>query len=158
MTDATVQGANPIAGGKILRDSRLEQQVSTSNLADVCKKTPTHISEIEHGRRTPSPELLEAICDQLKIDGQKRLDIFCLFGQMPPEVEEYIGLNRNRVIKSVQRMIAGDRKDGKWPPDNGSAKPSGKKKKAKSKNSAKSKRSSAKANESKGAEASATDG
>lgn len=110
---ATLQ-ANPTKGGRILRERRKDLDVTTSDLATVCEKTPTHISEIEHGRRTPSPELLEAICDQLKIEGVARIEIFVLFGQMPCEVERYIDHHRGRIIRNVQRLILSDTKEGLW--------------------------------------------
>jgi transcriptional regulator with XRE-family HTH domain len=114
MQEAATLQANPTKGGRILRERRKDLDVTTSDLATVCEKTPTHISEIEHGRRTPSPELLEAICDQLKIEGAPRIEIFVLFGQMPCEVERYIDHHRGRIIRNVQRLILSDTKEGLW--------------------------------------------
>lgn len=53
--------------GQLIRELRDKQDVSLREFAKKIEVTPAHLSDVELGRRFPSPELLKRIATALKV-------------------------------------------------------------------------------------------
>lgn len=70
--------------GKAVTVIRAAKGMSQKELAEQIGKTPSYISRIESGARTPSLDVIDTICDRLEIP----VSLFMLLGKKYDEMDK----------------------------------------------------------------------
>jgi transcriptional regulator with XRE-family HTH domain len=73
--------------GDRIRDARVAQGLALRELARRIEKAPSYLSDIEYDRRTPSEDVLRAICSELALDFDTMLG---LAGRLGNEADRYL--------------------------------------------------------------------
>lgn len=73
--------------GDRIRDARVSQGLALRELARRIGIAPSYLSDIEYDRRTPSEEVLGAICSELDLDFDTML---ALAGRLGDEADRYL--------------------------------------------------------------------
>lgn len=86
--------------GDLIRETRLERDLTLRGLAKQLGITPSYLSDIENDRRVPSEEVLRSLSDQLGLDFDALMARAFRFGE---EVERY--LRRHPAAGALFRKI-----------------------------------------------------
>jgi transcriptional regulator with XRE-family HTH domain len=76
--------------GQEIKRLRREADMTLRAFATAARTSPAHQSDIEHGRRLPSDELLRRIADKLAHVGGSYEQLKRLDGRIDPELSEWI--------------------------------------------------------------------
>jgi len=87
--------------GDRIREARVREGLALRELARRLDKAPSYISDIEYDRRTPSEEVLRAICSELNLDFDTMLG---LAGRLGDEADRY--LRRNPTAGMLFRKVS----------------------------------------------------
>lgn len=74
-----------VQAGKTIAEARMKKGLSSIKLAEIVGCSRNYISEIQNGKKPPSPSTLLKICQALNLD---ELDMFRRYGRMHPDLLE----------------------------------------------------------------------
>jgi len=90
-----------IIAGNYLKKIRLNKDLTLSDASKSIKISPTYISDIEHGRKTPSDVTIRKLADFYKID---EIELFNKFGKISLTVKELLLSDLNLQRKIYNRV------------------------------------------------------
>jgi len=73
--------------GEIIRDKRIEKDLSLRDLAKLISIAPSYLSDIENDRRVPAEEIIRSIAQALDLDAD---DLMARGGRFGDEAERYL--------------------------------------------------------------------
>lgn len=76
--------------GEIIRDRRVELDLSLRDLAKIIAKAPSYLSDIENDRRTPAEDVIRDIARALDLDAD---DLMARAGRFGAEADRYMRKN-----------------------------------------------------------------
>ena len=76
--------------GDVVRDRRVERDLSLRDLAKIIGKAPSYLSDIENDRRTPAEEVIRDIARALELDAN---DLMARAGRFGADAERYMKKN-----------------------------------------------------------------
>lgn len=79
--------ANTNTLGEVLRDARVQADLTLRELAKKLNITPSYISDIENDRRVPSEEVLQQLAEELKLHFD---ELMALAGRVGNKAERYM--------------------------------------------------------------------
>ena len=82
--------------GQFLRDRRIERELSLRELARRVERSPSFLSDIEHGRREPGRTTLHALCLELEISGET---VHKILGKPSPMLLVYLAMHTDRLME-----------------------------------------------------------
>lgn len=98
--------------GNLIRTRRTKDSMTVSYLANRVGITETHMSGVERGERDASAETLSKVARLLKFN-QADVDLlFLSFGKFPPDVENFLSHNPQKIIRLVRKICEKRKKLG----------------------------------------------
>ena len=91
--------------GNLIRTRRTKDSMTVSYLANRVGITETHMSGIERGERDASAETLVKIARLLKFDQADCDLLFLSFGKFPPDVQNFLSRNPQKIIRLVRKIF-----------------------------------------------------
>lgn len=73
--------------GEVIRNARLNTDLSLRDLAKLIEKAPSYLSDIENDRRVPAEEVIRDIASQLSLDFD---ELMARAGRFGEEAERYM--------------------------------------------------------------------
>ncbi len=89
--------------GEKLRQLRLEKKVSMRTLAQKAAIDFSYISQIEHGKRQPSRDVIVRLARALKTDAD---ELLVVAGHLPEDVGEILGRDPRRSLDLIRETLA----------------------------------------------------
>ena len=106
MASSRLLGMNRYAVGELLREWRMMRRRSQMDLALAVGVSPRHLSFVETGRSTPSPEVVLSLADGLDIPLRERNTLLLAAGYAPRYSERSLqDPEMDRVRESLQRLL-----------------------------------------------------
>ena len=90
--------------GETIREARLAR-FKLREFARLLDVSPTHLSDVEFGRRIPSEELLTLIAEHLELDLDR---LMAAAGRVPEDARRYIA-NNPRAVSLFRKVSSFDR-------------------------------------------------
>ena len=100
---------NEKALGREIKHLRLKAEMTLREFARRLGISPAHQSDIEHGRRRPSLELLRKIAEELRAVGGDYDSLVRLDTRIEPEISEWVG--RTPAARQMLRKVRDSKKD-----------------------------------------------
>lgn len=87
--------------GEVVRDQRVERDLSLRDLAKIISKAPSYLSDIENDRRVPAEEVIRDIAEALELDAD---DLMARAGRLGAEADRY--MRKNPAAGVLMRRIS----------------------------------------------------
>jgi len=84
-------------GGEIVRNLRMQKELSIRALAEIAKVNYVFLSRLERGLEMPSEDLIRRLADSIDYEGEIN-ELIASFGKVPKEIEKLILENPNSMV------------------------------------------------------------
>jgi len=91
--------SRPMKFGSTLRRLRQRADLGLKAVAPQVKVSYTYLSKIENGHKTPSPELIERLCELYQADSD---ELISSLGQLPSDIQRIVEVNGKAVFELLR--------------------------------------------------------